>query len=130
MEPEPQLQDARFIALIDVLRRSGASEVQIRYSDDEKPIIWMAVVGWRMYGGRPRSTGIINRFETAAGLDPLSAAYRLAETIIDGGQCQHCGRPTGVSDDWVNKMPLDTHICWYIYDPENETFRRSCEGDT
>jgi hypothetical protein len=94
-------EDPRFVALVDVIRRSGAAEFQIRYDDEQDPIVWVAVVGHKMHNGRPRT-----------------------------GECAHCHRPTGISDDWTAEMPHAAHICWYIYDPENETFRRSCEGET
>ena len=124
-----EAEDPRFIALVDVIRRSGAADFQIRYDDEQDPIVWVAVVGYKMHGGQPRSTGKVNRYEAAGAMNPLAACYRLAEIIIDGGLCVHCQRPTGISDDWTETMPLEKHICWYVYDPENKTFRRSCEGD-
>jgi hypothetical protein len=69
------------------------------------------------------------RNEVAAALNPLTAAMRLLDQIVDGGVCQHCGKVTAVSDNWKGPTILEEHICWYIYDPENNTFRRQCEGD-
>jgi hypothetical protein len=89
----------------------------------------VAVSGHKMRKGRPVSVGKINHYETAAAMDPLTACYRLAEQLFDGGTCTHCQRPTGITDDWEAKLPLSDRICWYVYDPENKTFRRSCEGD-
>lgn len=128
--PEDISKDPRFTALVDLIRRSGAAEFQIRYDDEQRPIVWVAVAGHKMRNGRPVSVGKINHYETAAGMDPLIACYRLAETLFDGGHCVHCQRPTGITDDWTAALPLPEHICWYVYDPENQTFRRSCEGDT
>jgi hypothetical protein len=31
-----------------LVRRTGAKATQVRYSDDEQPVIWMAVVEWRV----------------------------------------------------------------------------------
>ena len=108
-------EDPRFLATVDLIRRTGAKEFQIRYSDDEAPMIWLAAAGFR------------GHWEAAAALNPVTAVWRLAETLMDGGQCRHCNRPTGVSDDWTGSMPLERIICWYRYDPELKKFRRSCE---
>ena len=62
-------------------------------------------------------------------MTPLRAVLRLLDLVIDGGSCTHCGRQTFVSDDFTQSMPLDRLVCWYVYDPEVKTFRRSCEGD-
>lgn len=123
-------QQQRLNACLDLLRRSGAGEVQIRWSgredgdadadqEEPTPVVWLVVA---IYG---------DQWEAAAGRDPLTAAVRLLETTLDGGgYCLHCRRPTGVNVDWANEMPLGKHICWYVYDPETHSFRRSCEGDT
>jgi hypothetical protein len=112
------VDDPRFLATVDLVRRTGAQQFQIRYSDDEQPIVWMAVAG---YG---------EGWEAAGAMSPLMAVWRLAEALVDGAQCQHCYKPTGITNDWTGAMPLPGLICWYIYDPEVNTYRRSCEGDT
>jgi hypothetical protein len=124
--------DPRFIAGIDLLRRTGAQQVQVRYSDDEQPIVWMVVVGYTHQADHERRMTPLDKpvYEAAAAMNPWNAAVRLCERMIDGGSCIHCKRPAGVSDDWQHNMPLASHICWYVYDPEKETFRRSCEGET
>lgn len=114
-----ELDDARFLAALDFTRRTGAIGIQIRYSDDEKPTIWFVVAEFSN-----------NRFEVDASLDPVRAALRLCERLCDGGQCTHCGRPTGLEPDQIETMPLNETICWYQYDPELKKFRRGCEGDT
>lgn len=113
-----QLEDDRFLATIDMIKRTGASSFQIRYSDDEIPTVWFAVAGYEE-----------NHWESAGAMDPLTAAFRLLETLVDGGCCSHCGQPTGVTEDWEGRMPMGGLICWYRYDPELKKFRRSCEGD-
>jgi hypothetical protein len=117
--PKPGFDDARFLAALGFVRRTGASEIQIRYSDDELPTIWFVVAKYPD-----------NKFEVDASLDPVRAALRLCERLADGGQCTHCGRPTGLEPDHIETMPLNRTICWYQYDPELKTFRRGCEGDT
>ena len=108
-------EDPRFLATVELIRRTGARQFQIRYSDDEDPIVWMAIAG---FGGN---------WEAAGAMTPLLAVWRLAETLIDGGMCRHCARPAGISNDWTGEMPMNHLICWYIYDPELNTYRRSCE---
>ena len=114
-----QLDDERFLAALDLTRRTGATGIQIRYSDDEQPVIWFVVVEYPD-----------NKFEVDASLDPVRAALRLCERLVDGGQCTHCHRPTGLEPDSIETMPLNQTFCWYQYDPELKKFMRGCEGDT
>lgn len=107
--------DPRMIPAVEMLRRTGAEEFQIRYCEEEQPVIWMAVGRW---GGR---------WETGAGMEPLTAVFRLCDQVIDGGQCMHCKRTTGFVPD-LDTPPLDDLVCWYQWDPELVTFRRGCEG--
>lgn len=114
---EPEL-DPRFMACVDLLARSGATNFQFGFQDEMDPIAWVAIATWP-YGS-----------EAAGGLTPLVAVFRLVEAATDGGACAHCGRAAGVSADWESQMPLDELICWHVYDPETQKFRRSCEGET
>ena len=116
--PEPPANDPRFVAAIDLIGRSGASEFQIRYDEEQDPIVWVACAKW------PQG------HEAAGAMTPLRAVIRLLEAVVDGGLCAHCGKPSYVSDDFDAKMPLEGHVCWYVYDPELTTFRRGCEGET
>lgn len=125
--------DPKFIAGVDMLGRTGATQFQIRYADDEKPIVWFAVVIYK---------GNMKKFETAAASHPVEAVMRLCQQVIDGGTCTHCGRPTAFDadhDDTVNEqfnevyksqiipgMPTEG-ICWTMWDPELSKFRRACE---
>lgn len=115
-----QPDDPVMMASVELLHRTGISEFQLRYSEEMQPVVWMAVVSYQ----RPGQIA----HQTAGALTPRDAVYRLLELVIDGGQCTHCQRPTGVSDDFTGQMPLEQHICWYRYDPELRTFRRGCEG--
>ena len=112
----------RLMALVELIGRTGAQAFQLRYSDDEQPVVWIAVAGYKR---DPRNMV----YEVGASTSPDRAAFRLAEALVDGGQCTHCKRPTGVDDSW-DSMPLDQLVCWYQYDPELKTFRRGCEGGT
>ena len=122
-------EDPRFIATMDMIRRTGARSFQIRYSDDEQPIIWMTVGEWLWKDGRPVAEGGEPRYEAAAALSPLGACVRLLEQIMDGGMCEHCGKMTSVEVNFTAHTFAEEHICWYVYDPELNVFRRSCEGD-
>jgi hypothetical protein len=128
--PEPEL-DERMTEAIKLLQRVGARDFELRYSEPEadgSPVVWIAIVGMSVHGGRPRGTGKINHHATASALTPESAVFGLCDDLIDGGQCTHCDRPTGFSEGFKS-MPLDAAICWYQWDPEMKTFRRGCEGD-
>jgi hypothetical protein len=108
-------KDPRIPAAIDLIRRTGASEFSFRYSDDEPPVVWMAIAKWG------------KTWDIGAGVNPTIALFRLLDQVIDGGQCVHCKRPTGFEES-VDEMPLDKLVCWYQWDPERKIFRRGCEG--
>ena len=109
--------DRRLAACADLVRRTGAATFQMRYSDDEKPVVWMAVATY------PDGRG-----EAAASLDPLRAAVRLAEQLVDGAMCTHCHQPTALITDFTATLTdVLPQLCEYVYDPEMATFRRSCE---
>lgn len=109
----PSIEDPRFVPAVDMLGRTGAAEFQIRYCDEDSPVIWMAAARWG------------DVWETAAAMNPVSAVFRLCDQVIDGGTCQHCKRPTGFAPD-LDAMPLDTLVCWYQYDPSTKAFARGC----
>lgn len=113
----PGADDPRFMPALDMIARTGAAEVQIRYSDDEQPVIWIIAARWD------------RRWEAAGGMTPLTAAFRLCDAVVDGGTCVHCGRGTGFAPD-LDPMPLSKIVCWYQWDPELKTFRRSCADGT
>lgn len=112
--------DPRFVAGVDMIRRTGAETFQIRWSDDEEPTVWFAVAGYPA-----------GRWETAAALDPVRAVLRLCERTLDGGVCTHCKLPVAFEPDDLSPIesPLDRMACWYQFDPELATIRRGCEGD-
>lgn len=110
-------KDPRFVALIEVLGGTGMKEWQLRWHDEEEPMVWIAVARWS-HGD-----------EAGAALTPYLAALRLAETVMDGGECAYCERPTSITDNWKASMPLADVVCWWAYDPETERFRRGCEAE-
>lgn len=123
------VRDPRFAALIHLLRRTGMVTFQIRYQDDEEPTVWLAVGEWRCdEEGHPTPAGEVAHHEAAAALSPWNALSRLADQMVDGATCTHCLRPSGVTDDWRASMPLANVVCWYVFDPELQVYRRSCEG--
>jgi hypothetical protein len=118
--------DPRFVATFDVLRRTGARTIQVRYSDDEEPVVWFVVAGYTLHNGKPSGSGKINTWETAAAMHPVRAAFRLAAQVCDGGRCAHCQRPTGFSED-PGAMPGDRIVCWWQWDPEVKAFVQGCQ---
>jgi hypothetical protein len=110
------VKDPRLPAAVALLGHTGADEVQVRYCDEEKPVIWMAAARWG------------KRWETAAAMAPALAVFRLCDEVIDGGRCTHCRKPTGFTPDF-DQMPLAPFVCWYQWDPERAEFRRGCAGD-
>jgi hypothetical protein len=109
------VKDPRMVGAVDLLGRTGATQFQVRYCEEEKPVVWMALGQWG------------DRWEVAAAMTPLLAVFGLCDQVIDGGKCTHCKRPTGFAAD-ITEMPADDLICWYQWDPERSTFRRGCAG--
>lgn len=142
-QPEEPLldreEDPRFIAAVDLIGRTGALGFQIRYSDEEMPVVWNAVAWYPALDGEhphlndPKS-GEPAIAQAGGGMTPLQAIFELCNKLIDGGLCTHCGRATAFTEDLLDTSLLDQAIipipvCWTSYDPELKTFRRGCEGD-
>ena len=107
--------DPRLPAAVNFIGRTGAASVQIRYCEEEQPVLWMTVATYR--GGR---------HEVDAALDPVRSTLRLCERLADGGQCRHCKRPSGFDPDSLDSLPLDKLVCWYQFDPGTRKFVRGC----
>lgn len=123
---EPEALPPRALAAIEVIRRTGAESVQIRYSDDEQPVVWLCVVTWRVNReGLPTRHGAGRAHEAAAALMPEDAIYRLAQRIVDGGTCAHCGKPAAFNAD-VADEPLSEVLCWWTWDPETDRYVQAC----
>ncbi len=111
----------RLAAAVALLGRTGARDVQIRYSDDVDPVIWFVVARYKTDGG--------DHHETSSALTPEHAVLRLCERVIDGGVCRHCARMTVFLAEHTDApVAPDQVACHYQWDPELSTFRRSCEG--
>lgn len=127
------MDDDRFVAAVDLVRRTGAMEFSIRWDepDDKLPVAWCALARWRLNTeGRPVGPGepfAGMAVKVGAGLDPVVAVLDLAAKAIDGGQCVHCGKPAGLEERFDAPDLFGEVICWYQWDPELATFRRACE---
>lgn len=127
-----ELDEVMLTALIDLIGRTGVRDFEIRHDAGDGPaprMVWMAIV----------SAADGTQGDCAASFHPVEATRRLAEQIIDGGLCTHCGQltmidcdPFGGSFDPIAKKMGDVvgmpGICHYRLDPETKRFRRSCEG--
>lgn len=110
--------DPRFLAAIDLVRRTGAADIRIGFSDPEdgEPTVWYSCATYPQLNGA----------EAAAALDPLNALFRLCAQVVDGGVCVHCKRPSIFIEDTDTEL-LDQMGCVYLWDEEMKAFRRSCE---
>jgi hypothetical protein len=128
----PADKDPRLPAAVDLLRRTGAREVQIRYSDDKEPTVWLVVVKWGVDSetGKPipeaEGDGEF-RHDAAAAMTPLAAAFRLCERVLAGSYCVYCNRPAMFSGESLVPV-VAAGTCWYLWDGERKAFRRDCEG--
>jgi hypothetical protein len=120
LPPDPRFAEAgadpRFLAAVDLVDRTGADEFQIRFCDEEKPVVWIAAA---------RYPGAHRGWQAAGGMTPQRALFALLDSVVDGGQCKHCGRMTGFEAS-ADHMPLSAAICWYQYDPSTRKFARGC----
>jgi hypothetical protein len=136
--------DPRFLAGTAMIGRLGAQDFALRWLDAEEgnPHVWVAQCTFPP--GRPAMlNGVLGEttrpyVEVAASIgDPTIAVLRLCAQLVDGGTCTHCARPTvfvETHDDYDitagGMAPgAEGAFCLYQWDPELDTFRRSCEGD-
>jgi hypothetical protein len=110
----------QFLAAVDLIGRTGARDFEFRLSEPDEELsgrpVFVSIASYR--GGMGWDAG--------AGATPLASVERLLDQLLDGGQCTHCHRPTGVAHN-LGPMPLAEQVCWYQYDPELKTYRRACE---
>ena len=131
-----QPDDPRIPAALAMIGRTGADEMNIRFSEEPAPVVWIAAAHWPASEvtapGIDGTIEVPDRWDAAGGMTPWRAVFRLCEAVIDGGTCAHCGRPTMVDEQPASELlaMLDGITCAYRYDPELDTFRRSCEGRT
>lgn len=115
------IDQGKMRAAIEFVRKCGARQIQVRYSDDEDPDIWFVVA---IFDGK--NPAKIKGVEVDASTDPLRAALRLCERLADGATCVHCHRRTMLDPDSMMRQPLDAIVCWYQYDPGAKRFIRGC----
>lgn len=116
-----ELHDEFTAALADLVGRTGASQLQVRESNEEDPTVFVAVA---VYPD--------GRFESDSGRLPIDAIWRVAERLVDGGQCTHCRKATGLlepeGDLSAKSMRfLGEVLCWYTYDPVAKRYRMGCQ---
>lgn len=121
---DTHFEDPRFSAALKLIGRTGAEEFVIRFDepeDDERgqPTVWIALAKYARDGR--------DHWMVGAALHPLRAVFSLCDSVVDGGTCVHCRRPTGFAETHES-MPLEDRVCWYQWVPEMKTFRRGCEG--
>lgn len=116
--------DERIVAGTEMLGHLGSSSFEMRYSEPElknSPTVWIAIAHFDNFAAPPPP-------QVAAGLAPLHALEKLLENLIDGGTCQHCGKPTLFYKEHTEMTEIAL-FCAYVYDPELKKYRRGCEGD-
>lgn len=121
----PALSDEA-MAAIKLLQRNGMRSFELRFSppEDDTPgdtpgrVAWLAIANFA------------DRWEVAAARKPNRAVLRLATAVVDGAVCTHCSKVCGFDEDYTNQEineAVSAFVCWFVYDPENKVFRRSCE---
>jgi hypothetical protein len=124
-------QDPRFFPALDLLKRTGVRQVQIRYHDDEDPVIWMVAACWyadehRMpVATKEESEGTM--WKVAAGFDPSQALFSLLDGVIgehSGGVCTYCMRPSAFDPSDPPRPRLVDNFCWLTFN--GSEFERGC----
>ncbi len=124
--------EGKLVAAVDMIGRMGGKEFQLRFDDRDldggTPVVWMALARWDRLLGRQVPDDV--RWQATGGVTPWQAIFRLLESVMDGGTCAHCHKPTAVDERPPDAALMATEevVCWYRYDPEVKTFRRQCEG--
>ena len=112
-----QQQQELYEAAVEMINRTGYA-TEYRFDS----LIFDGYTVWISTARYPSGS-----WDSAAAPAPYRAAIRLAEQLIDGGTCTHCGRPTGLDERFDEALLADV-VCWWQYDPELKKFRRGCEG--
>lgn len=118
----------KFIAALDAVRRTGAISVQIRYQDDEEPVVWV-VVAEHLRDARGLPVGRDREpaeqiWTVGGGLEPTTAAVRCAEQLVDGGTCAHCTKPAALDPDGDLHLP---GFCLLRWRAKTATFVQDCQ---
>ena len=88
----------RLVAAVDLIGRTGAQGFEIAYDDDTGPVVWNATATYQ--GAK--------KWRSAD--DPVVAVELLAEDLVDGGLCVHCGRTSALRLDGDRPLAAPT-IC-------------------
>jgi hypothetical protein len=132
----PDVEDL-IVAATGLVGRTGAMSFQIRYCDEDQPVVWMAIAefeGTPTYSEKVPEADTsyvreLNKYQVAAGMSPMAAVFNLLEKLIDGGRCNWCKRPTGIAYPGEDEsMPLEATVCWYKYNRKAKEFKRGCES--
>lgn len=107
----------------DLLRRAGATEIQLRYQDDEAPVLWL------MYA-RFQPAGHPTVEHVAAGLNPVSAIVALLAEAVDGGQCVACKRPTALVELGDEALPVPVSLVCQLRHVPGQGWVKGCQAAT
>jgi hypothetical protein len=108
--------DPRFIGGVELLRRTGMTEFQLRFDEEQDPVVWNALA---------KFTG--DRYVVGSALAPDRALFDLCERVIDGGKCVHCGRPSVFTPPGDEPIPgLTRSLCLYQWSDDKQVFDRAC----
>jgi hypothetical protein len=124
-------QDPRFFPALDLLKRTGVRQVQVRYHDEEHPTIWNVVGKWyadehdMIVATKDEAEGTMWR--VAAGFDPAQALFALLQGLIgehSGGACTYCMRLTALDVSDPPRDRLVDNFCWWTFN--GSEFERGC----
>ncbi len=112
--------EAAMVACIDVVARSGATDVEFGHLEDDVPIEqarWWATATYR---GK--------KLTIDEQRDPIDALMRLAERVCNNGTCTGCQRSvlllTGQPGLWIASKPR----CLWQLDITGKQWVRGCDG--
>ena len=84
-QPARTLNQQILVALYDAFGRSGVSDVEVGWLNDEQPYQWWAKVNWNG-----------TRFTSEHHADPVWALWEVAMQTLHGGTCTKCGKPVAL----------------------------------
>lgn len=125
MSTQPNDEQMQVIAAVaELIGRTGATDFNVEWHElENRGNDGKIRITWFVYAGYPSG-----HWEIGAAPDPVRAAIRLAEAVVDGGRCTHCNRMSTVDHNWQHPVSADDAAPWcaYIYDPSTNKFVRSC----
>jgi hypothetical protein len=109
------------MACIDMVGHTGAIATDIRYQDDQLPVVWMAVGQWNVEGH--------DVYQVGAAFTVENALCKLLEDVMDGGECTHCHRPVGfdANQPLYADMGDSGLVCWYFFNPDTKKIQGGCQ---